>query len=284
MINTQCGHLLHQTHTDFITKVNQLNEQAQCMLARIYSRKPLLVAIHTLNYDEIPCPAQAIAELQNAGLIAHPSHEDYQHVLAHLTKPALLELLAPFAASINIKKSASKAILVNQACDFFASKREYLTSLYSQFIVNNRADIYEYFEFLYIGRLSGGDINHQNSFVLRDLGVRATRQSHNESLARFDTLDEAKSNYALNRARLAFKDITTDEQYQNLANEVIAQQAQGTLAINLKNKLLLRLYQQLKKINTTLSFNVLNACENSPEATEINIREQYRQGLSLIHI
>lgn len=277
-INTQCGHLLQQTHTDFINKVNQLNEQAQCMLARIYSRKPCFVAINTLNYDEIDNPTQAITALMHAGLVTHPTHNDYQALLSHLTKPALLELLAPFSTTVSIKKSAAKAILVNQACDFFASKREYLTPLYSQFIVNNRADIYEYFEFLYIGRLSGGDINHQNSFVLRDLGVRASRQSHNQSLARFDTLDEAKSNYALNRARLAFKNITTDEQYQGLAHEIIAQPAQGTLAINLKNKLLLRLYQQLKKINTTLSFNVLNACENSPEATEINIREQYRQG------
>ncbi|MFY8325649.1 exonuclease domain-containing protein [Pseudoalteromonas sp. ZZD1] len=277
-INTQCSHLLEKNHIDFIAKVNNLSEQAQCMLSRIYSRRPLLVAIHTLNYDEIPNPTQAIAQLKQAGLITQPNHNDYQHVLAHLTKPALLELLAPFTATVNIKKSAAKAILVNQACDFFASKLEYLAPLYSQFIINNRADIYEYFEFLYIGRLSGGDINHQNSFVLRDLGVRATRQSHNQSLARFDTLDEAKSNYALNRSRLAFKNITTYEQYQSLAHEVIAQHAQGTLAINLKNKLLLKLYQQLKKVDSTLSFSILSACENSPEATEIQIREQYRQG------
>ncbi len=277
-INTQCRHLLEQKHIDFITKVNNLSEQAQCMLSRIFSRKPLLVAIHTLNYDEIPSPTQAIDELKNAGLIGHPSHNDYQHLLAHLTKPALLELLAPFTAAVNIKKSATKAQLVAQACDFFTNKLEYLTPVYSQFIINNRADIYEYFEFLYIGRLSSGDINHQNSFVLRDLGVRATRQSHNQSLARFDTLDEAKSNYALNRFRLAFKSAQTDDDYHDLAHNVIAQQAQGTLAITLKNKLLLRLYQQLKKVNAVISFSILNACENSSEATEIQIREQYRQG------
>ena len=277
-INTQCNHLLEQKHFDFITQVTNLSEQGQCMLARIYSRKPLLVAIHTLDYDEIPSPAQAITELEHAGLIAHPSNSDYQHVLAHLTKPALLELLSPFTTTLNIKKSAAKATLVTKACDFFACKLEYLTPLYHQFIINNRADIYEYFEFLYIGRLSSGDINHQNSFVLRDLGVRATRQSHEQSLARFDTLDEAKSNYTLNRSRLAFKNIKNDEQYSSLAHEVITQQAQGTLAVNLKNKLLLRLYQQLKKVDEKLSFKILNACENSPEATEIQIREQYRQG------
>lgn len=277
-IDTQCRHLLEQHHIDFIDKVNQLTEQGQCMLARIYSRKPFLVSIVSLNYDEIDSPAESLKELKIAELITYPSHSDYLQVLNHLTKPALLELLAPYDIQPRIKKSAAKAKIVTQAGNFFADRFEHLAPLYSQFIINNRADIYEYFEFLYIGRLSSGDINHQNSFVLRDLGVRATRQSHAQSLARFDTLDEAKSNYALNRARLAFKNITTDEQYQSLAHEVIAQHTQGTLAINLKNKLLLRLYQQLKKIDSALSFNVLNACKDSPEAEEIQIREQYRQG------
>ncbi|WP_244390305.1 exonuclease domain-containing protein [Pseudoalteromonas sp. KAN5] len=277
-INTQCCHLLTEKHIDFINKVNKLSERGQCMLARIYSRKPLLVAIDTLNYTEIDNPEQALEELKVAGLISHPNHSDYQQVLAHLTKPALLELLAPFTPKLSIKKSAAKTTLVTQACDFFAVNLEHLTPLYNQFVINNRADIYEYFEFLYIGRLSSGDINHQNSFVLRDLGVRATRASHTQSLARFDTLDQAQSNYALNRARLAFKKAKTDDQYQALAHEVIAQQAQGTLAVNLKNKLLLRLHQQLKKVDATLSFTILSACENSPEAIEIQIREQYRQG------
>ena len=111
-INTQCGHLLQQTHTDFINKVNQLNEQAQCMLARIYSRKPCFVAINTLNYDEIDNPTQAIAALMHAGLVTHPTHNDYQALLSHLTKPALLELLAPFTATVSIKKSAAKDALI----------------------------------------------------------------------------------------------------------------------------------------------------------------------------
>ncbi|MGB1291650.1 MAG: exonuclease domain-containing protein [Pseudoalteromonas sp.] len=277
-INEQCGQLLEQTHTDFINKVNTLGEQAQCMLARIYSRKPRFVAISTLNYAEIDNAPLAIKQLIQTGLIAHPTDNDYDALLHHLTKPALIELLASFDPELVIKKSTSKAALVIQAVNIFRENREYLAPIYSQFIINNRSDVYEYFEFLYIGRLSEGDINHQNSFVLRDLGVRATRQSHTQSLARFDTLDEAKSNYALNRFRLAFKNITADEQYQGLAHEVMAQHAQGTLAISLKNKLLLRLYQQLKKVDPPLSFSILNACENSPEAIEIQIREQYRQG------
>ncbi|MBB1342471.1 VRR-NUC domain-containing protein [Pseudoalteromonas sp. SR45-6] len=277
-IDTQCRHLLEQKHVDFINKANRLTEQGQCMLARIYSRKPLLVAITTLNYNEIDSPALALEELKTAQLISHPNYTDYQHVLAHLTKPALLALLAPFDIQPSIKKSVTKAQLVAQTCDFFATKPEHLTCLYNQFVINNRFAVYEYFEFLYIGRLSTGDINHQNSFVLRDLGLRTTRENHTVSLARFDTREEAQSNYALNRYRMAFKSAQSDDEYQALAIELINQPAEGTLAVNLKNKLLLRLHQQLKKYNIELCFTLLNACENSAEATELQIREQYRQG------
>ncbi|WP_350542163.1 hypothetical protein, partial [Psychrobacter sp. CAL495-MNA-CIBAN-0180] len=79
---------------------------------------------------------------------------------------------------------------------------------------------YEYFEFLFAGKLSSGDVNHQNRFVMRDLGLTATREGHSESLSRFETLDEAQSNYLLNRYRLAFKNITDESDYVALASQV----------------------------------------------------------------
>ncbi|MBQ4832022.1 VRR-NUC domain-containing protein [Pseudoalteromonas sp. MMG010] len=277
-ITSECGHLLAQNHLVFINKISALGEQAQCMLARIYSRKPTIVAINTLNYDEIKHPTEALKELIQTKLIVHPNRDHYQVVLAHLTKPILLEILASFAPTLSIKKSATKAVLVTQACEFFATEPEHLNTLYEQYIINNRADVYEYFEFLYMGRLSTSDINHQNSFVLRDLGVTATRHGHNKSVARFETLNEAQSHYALNCFKRVFKNAKTHNDYHHLAHNVISQEAQDALAVNLKNKLLLRLYQQIKKEDIDLSLSLLNACENSPEAIEIQIREQYRQG------
>ncbi|MGO2074039.1 exonuclease domain-containing protein [Pseudoalteromonas sp. AOP31-A2-14] len=277
-IETQCTHLLESKHRDFINKVNQLTEQGQCMLARIYSRKPLLIAINTLSYDEITQPQQALEELKAAQLVAHPNDNQYNLLLAHLTKPVLFGLLAPFDIQPAIKKSASKTQLITQASDFFTSKSEHLTPLYKQFIINNRSDVYEYFEFLYIGRLSNSDINHKNSFVMRDLGLTTTRENYTQSLARFDTLAQAHANYILNRYRLAFKNAESEGDYQQLATAVIEQQAVGVLAVNLKNKLLLQLHQQLKKVDSASSFSILEACEDSAAAIEIQIREQYRQG------
>ncbi|MEI8618236.1 hypothetical protein P4S63_17440 [Pseudoalteromonas sp. B193] len=120
------------------------------------------------------------------------------------------------------------------AREFFKARPQELAPLYSQYVINNRSDYYEYFEFLFAGKLSSGDVNHQNRFVMRDLGLTATREGHSESLSRFETLDEAQSNYLLNRYRLAFKNITDESDYVALASQVLVQAAHGAIAVVLK--------------------------------------------------
>ncbi|MBH0027386.1 VRR-NUC domain-containing protein [Pseudoalteromonas sp. SWN29] len=277
-VTSKCMHLLEPKHSEFINKVNQLDEQSQCMLARVYSRKPYLVQAQSLNYEEITSPHQAIYTLKKAGILFEPNEQHYSQLLAHLTKPALLELLSNYDEQISFKKSAAKGALVDIAREFFKVCPQELTPLYSQYVINNRSDYYEYFEFLFAGKLSGGDVNHQNRFVMRDLGLTATREGHRESLSRFETLDEAQSNYLLNRYRLVFKNITDESDYVTLAPQVLVQAAHGAIAITLKNKLLVRLYRQLKGVDSELAFSLLEGCVDDSEAQEIQIREQFRLG------
>ncbi|MEL0633668.1 exonuclease domain-containing protein [Pseudoalteromonas carrageenovora] len=271
-------HLLEPKHREFISKINQLDEQSQCMLARVYSRKPYLVQAQSLNYEEITSPHQAIYTLKKAGILFEPNEQHYSQLLAHLTKPSLVELLSNYSEQISFKKSAAKGALVDIAREFFKACPEELAPLYSQYVINNRSDYYEYFEFLFAGKLSSGDVNHQNRFVMRDLGLTATREGHSESLSRFETLDEAQSNYLLNRYRLAFKNITDESDYVDLASQVLVQAAHGAIAVTLKNKLLVRLYRQLKGVDSELAFSLLEGCVDDSEAQEIQIREQYRLG------
>ncbi|MBH0050038.1 exonuclease domain-containing protein [Pseudoalteromonas sp. SWYJZ19] len=277
-VTSKCMHLLEPKHSEFINKINQLDEQSQCMLARVYSRKPYLVQAQSLNYEEITSPHQAIYTLKKAGILFEPNEQHYSQLLAHLTKPALLELLSNYPDQISFKKSAAKGALVDIAREFFKACPHELAPLYSQYVINNRSDYYEYFEFLFAGKLSGGDVNHQNRFVMRDLGLTATREGHSESLSRFETLDEAQSNYLLNRYRLAFKNITDESDYVALAPQVLMQAAHGAIAVALKNKLLVRLYRQLKAVDSELAFSLLEGCVDDSEAQEIQIREQYRLG------
>ncbi|MEN8636042.1 exonuclease domain-containing protein [Pseudoalteromonas distincta] len=277
-VTSKCMHLLEPKHSEFISKINQLDEQSQCMLARVYSRKPYLVQAQSLNYEEITSPHQAIYTLKKAGILFEPNEQHYSQLLAHLTKPSLVELLSSYSEQISFKKSAAKGALVDIAREFFKACPKELAPLYSQYVINNRSDYYEYFEFLFAGKLSSGDVNHQNRFVMRDLGLTATREGHSESLSRFETLDEAQSNYLLNRYRLAFKNITDESDYVALASQVLVQAAHGAIAVVLKNKLLVRLYRQLKTVDSELAFSLLEGCVDDSEAQEIQIREQYRLG------
>ncbi|WP_193226675.1 exonuclease domain-containing protein [Pseudoalteromonas distincta] len=277
-VTSKCMHLLEPKHSEFISKINQLDEQSQCMLARVYSRKPYLVQAQSLNYEEITSPHQAIYTLKKAGILFEPNEQHYSQLLAHLTKPSLVELLSNYSEQISFKKSAAKGALVDIAHEFFKACPQELAPLYSQYVINNRSDYYEYFEFLFAGKLSSGDVNHQNRFVMRDLGLTATREGHSESLSRFETLDEAQSNYLLNRYRLAFKNITDESDYVALASQVLVQAAHGAIAVVLKNKLLVRLYRQLKTVDSELAFSLLEGCVDDSEAQEIQIREQYRLG------
>ncbi|MBB1444380.1 VRR-NUC domain-containing protein [Pseudoalteromonas sp. SG43-3] len=277
-VTSKCMHLLEPKHSEFISKINQLDEQSQCMLARVYSRKPYLVQAQSLNYEEITSPHQAIYTLKKAGILFEPNEQHYSQLLAHLTKPSLVELLSNYSEQISFKKSAAKGALVDIAREFFRACPKELAPLYSQYVINNRSDYYEYFEFLFAGKLSSGDVNHQNRFVMRDLGLTATREGHSESLSRFETLDEAQSNYLLNRYRLAFKNITDESDYVVLASQVLVQAAHGAIAVVLKNKLLVRLYRQLKTVDSELAFSLLEGCVDDSEAQEIQIREQYRLG------
>ncbi|MBB1378674.1 exonuclease domain-containing protein [Pseudoalteromonas sp. SR43-2] len=277
-VTSKCMHLLEPKHREFISKINQLDEQSQCMLARVYSRKPYLVQAQSLNYEEITSPHQAIYTLKKAGILFEPNEQHYSQLLAHLTKPSLVELLSNYSEQISFKKSAAKGALVDIAREFFKACPQELAPLYSQYVINNRSDYYEYFEFLFAGKLSSGDVNHQNRFVMRDLGLTATREGHSESLSRFETLDEAQSNYLLNHYRLAFKNITDESDYVALASQVLVQAAHGAIAVVLKNKLLVRLYRQLKTVDSELAFSLLEGCVDDSEAQEIQIREQYRLG------
>ena len=180
-VTSKCMHLLEPKHSEFISKINQLDEQSQCMLARVYSRKPYLVQAQSLNYEEITSPHQAIYTLKKADILFEPNEQHYSQLLAHLTKPSLVELLSNHGEQISFKKSAAKGALVDIAREFFKDCPQELAPLYSQYVINNRSDYYEYFEFLFAGKLSSGDVNHQNRFVMRDLGLTATREGHSES-------------------------------------------------------------------------------------------------------
>jgi len=280
-IQAQCKTLLTPEQQQFIVKLTQLDEQSLCTLLRIYSRKPRLVALSSLNYEEIPNLHGAIFKLKQFALVAHPTVDDLDLVLAHLTKPELVALLADdalFKTPITFKKSASKGVLLALCKQHIDREANALEQLCGEFVVNSRAEYYEYFEFLYSGRLSAGDINHQNRFVMRDLGIAKVRNDVGETRSRFNTLEEAQTHYQLNQCRMQFKACEMPEQYRHLANELLQINCTDDLAHSIKNKLLIRLFKQFKEVDLAYACTLLDNCTGSSEAQELAIRVRYKQG------
>ncbi|MCQ8881935.1 exonuclease domain-containing protein [Pseudoalteromonas shioyasakiensis] len=280
-IRSQCTHLLLAEQMQFLEKLTLLDEQSLCTLLRIYSRKPKIVALSSLNYEEIPNLHGAIFKLKQQGLVSHPSNDELDLLLEYLTKPTLLTLLANdelMTTQPDYKKSASKHSLIQLCKQYIDRNHSDLDALFSQFVVNSRSQYYEYFEFLHSGRLSQGDINHQNRFVMRDLGIAKVRGDVSDSLSRFKTLAEAQSHYQLNQLRMQLKQSQSETQYQTLAQALLAINCEDELAQSIKNKLLIRLYKQLKDHDLGFAFELLEHCEGSSEAQELAIRQRYKLG------
>ncbi|WP_404339314.1 exonuclease domain-containing protein [Pseudoalteromonas mariniglutinosa] len=281
-INTQCAHLLEQNQRAYLEKVTSLDEQSMCLLLRLYSRKPAVIAIASLNFIEIPYTQAALATLIDRGLVARPSIAELDLLIEHLTKPDILALFnnpALFADSLpKIKKSASKRQLVTLCKAHINRDSAQLTALMARFVLNSRGEHYEYLQFLYAGRLNSGDINHQNQFVMRDLGIARVRENAAASVSRFSCLAQAKANYQLNQYQLLFKQCNEAGQYKALAEQVVTLLTDDEMANSLRNKLLIKLYKVLKETDPRWAFSLLANCQQSPEAHEFQIRERYKAG------
>ena len=77
---------------------------------------------------------------------------------------------------------------------------------------------------------------------------------------------------------MQFKESDSESQYQNLAQALLAIRCEDELAQSIKNKLLIRLYKQLKEHDLAFAFELLEHCEGSSEAQELAIRQRYKQG------
>ena len=82
---------------------------------------------------------------------------------------------------------------------------------------------------------------------MRDLGIAKVRGDVSDSLSRFKTL--SRGTIALSIKPVAYaasKQSQSETQYQTLAQALLAINCEDELAQSIKNKLLIRLYKQLK--------------------------------------
>ncbi len=266
-VQSECASLLNEQQLGYLNGISQLSENAECLLVRCLARKPKFIKAHTLNYPEIDNIAQAIHELTNQGYISSAAKRDWPQLAPLLTKPQLVECLA--YSPVAVKKSSSKAVLLEHALANLSGDEDHLNDIYRIFIVRRQSATVDYILFLFFGDLR----NRFQQFAMRDLGVLRTRKTA-KTVARFDNVLEAQSAFELLQRRRDFMQ-QPEALKDEVADYLITHQAIGHSAQEIRDTLLLSVGNALLADDASKAIATWRA-SNDPAAIEKWVRESYK--------
>ena len=267
-VASNCEHLLDENHTAFLSRFRQLNENEQCLLVRLLTRKPDIISIDSLNYPELESLEIAIDKLIKAGFVRYTSRSDLQSFLPILTKSQLLDLLCGAPA---MKRSMKKSELLELAQKKKWKNDAGLDKLLGSHLVKNCLTETDYIFFLFFGDLK----SRFQRFVMRDLGVLKTRNTKKQLTPRFDTLEEAKSNYQVLKLRQRFLE-NKAANFEAVSAVVITLKVNG-LAAQHKDKLLFELGEYIQPNFPETAIELWQQSDD-PRAFEKSIRCRYQMG------
>ncbi|GAA6137936.1 hypothetical protein NBRC116583_16830 [Arenicella sp. 4NH20-0111] len=185
-VSEHCSHLLDTEHAQYLSVFSQLNEDAQCLLIRLLTRKHTLVKRSSLNYPEIEDISAALTTLEQSGLISPALNADWKTLMPLLTKPELIELL--LESGHTLKASNRKSVLLEHALTNLDSNTAIKSDVIIKYIARRKQSITDYLFFLFFGDLR----NRFQKFAMRDLGVLRVRKSKRPPSARHNDKHEAK--------------------------------------------------------------------------------------------
>ena len=190
-LETHCQHLLPSEALSYINTFRALNRDEQCLLVRLWSRKPRFLKRSSLVYAEITQPHECLQTLKNVGLANDLSFKNADDSLFNsLTKPELLSILNSVGA--RAPASTSKACLVGMCLTWREENKDLEPKLdvLDQYVERSQQLVIDYLLFLFFGDLR----NRFQRFTMRDLGVLSTknRAKKTQQVARFSCLEEAR--------------------------------------------------------------------------------------------
>jgi len=265
-----CSSLLSQDNLQFIQQFEALNKDAQCLVVRALNRKSKFIKLSTMAYDEISNGNMHIEQLMAQGWFRHIAKDDIRTWLTTLTKSDLTALIKPHTKVMSAWPRA-KLIEISQGLSATQLYDETLTDTYFVRTIDEHID---YFLYLYFGNCH----SKLNQFSMRDLGVMRTRKEQAQILARFLSIESARSTFELHCTLSMLKETTFEDAHsihQHLAalSETVGERAQ---LLDERIKYLLA--------NALLAFDQQTAIQqlaliNSDEAQEKWVREAYKLGL-----
>lgn len=263
-----CPHLLDEADRAYLSSIAALDEDAQCVLVRIFNRQADFVRIDSLDYVEIYDFRCALHRLQDKGLVQAVSKASFTDFIGVLNKPELMQL-AQGSDTVMPVKSARKAqwlLAVQEGVAFEQSN----PALLAEFIEQTHSRRLRYLLFLYFGHLRG----RLNQFSMRDLGVMQTRALSQSAQARFTRISEAKTAFLYADLNQRLK---ADP---NRAAELVSTpypDAEGQLAKVQRDKFYYRAGVLVAEHDEDWGLRVL-ARSNADGAVEKRLRMQYSRG------
>jgi len=183
------SHVLLQEHADLIRQFRALPQPVQCLYVRLVNRKGLVFAANKLRYPELGDTQALLSTLTDQGWTDKPREQHYSHVLRHLTKAEIEEVLRPMFAGMS--RTLKKTELV-QFAEGHCSAGEFMARLKAdRLLVQCHEDEVRYLLFLYFGRVQDG----LSQFTMRDLGLVRTNGFENTYEPRFTERLEARQTY-----------------------------------------------------------------------------------------
>ena len=259
--------LLTDDAREFIKTFRQSNQALQAMIVRIANRKHPVIALKTLQYEELDDVDGLLDTLRQWQWITHIGHAPAKLLAQTLPKADLFDLLVKMAKPLppkSINKADLQTYFETQCQD--ETHPEFADT---PFIFRNFDTIIRFLLFLYFGHLRG----KLNQFSMRDLGVMRTRADAVTGEARFDTAEDAfhAFQYALNRESLKEKGLSEPPSIESLPP------VSSLEGVRLKNKWLYDLGRYFLNEHRDFALKAL-ALSECDEAQEKWLRETYKDG------
>lgn len=182
--------ILSDEELHFLHLFQSLSFEAQCLLIRLGSRKPIWFHRKKIKYEEISSIEQSFAELHSVSLIQTIEEapiSSIELIIQELTKEQQFDLLKATSAQKGITKSSSKdaisqAILEVDASIVFSQ----LQGLFPDLVALQYQQEFDFFMFLFFGSKS----RDLTDFVVKDLGFRQFFEIKEEDLIPYFTSRE----------------------------------------------------------------------------------------------
>ncbi len=164
--------LLSEDELQFLHTFQKLSFDAQCLLIRLCSRKPIWFHQQKIIYNEINSIESAFEELKQVRFIASVSNTNslfVNELLTELTKDELYQVYKRLQTDKILSKSSSKETFL----EYFRTMDsdlllEQIASIFPDLIYLSCQNDFNFFQFLFFGSKS----RDLTDFVVKDLGFR----------------------------------------------------------------------------------------------------------------